>query len=61
MQGRAGGDASGMGTRPAQERLLRAMREWTGLPYDATSTSMRGWAKCVFEYCEMGRIEAVAR
>ena len=50
-----------MGTRPAQERLLRAMREWTGLPYDATSTSMRGWAKCVFEYCEMGRIEAVAR
>jgi asparagine synthase (glutamine-hydrolysing) len=37
------------------------MREWTGLPDDATSTRMRGWAKCVFEYCEMRRVETVAR
>jgi asparagine synthase (glutamine-hydrolysing) len=37
------------------------MSEWTGLPADATSTRMRGWAKSVFEYCDMGRFGTVSR
>jgi asparagine synthase (glutamine-hydrolysing) len=31
------------------------MREWTGLPDDATSTRMRGWAKTVFESYHIGQ------
>ncbi len=26
------------------------IRDWIGLPHDATSTGMRAWAKCVFEH-----------
>jgi asparagine synthase (glutamine-hydrolysing) len=36
------------------------MREWTGLPDDATTTRMRGWARTVFEYSHMGHLTTLA-